>query len=349
MKIAIVSDAWHPQVNGVVRTLESVGRELAKMGHGVTMVTPDQFRSVPCPSYPEVRLSLAGPEAVGARLASAAPDCIHIATEGPLGWAARRWCLRQGICYTTAFHTMFPDYMKARTGLPTSVTWAWLRGFHRHSRAVLVPTEGLRSQLEARGFARAKVWSRGVDVELFRPRSKDALRFPRPIFLYVGRVAVEKNLEAFLSAPLPGTKVVAGGGPALARLRGEYLDARFVGPKHGEELAEVYAAADVFVFPSRTDTFGLVMLEALAAGVPVAAYPERGPTDVLGDSGAGVLAADLTSAALAALKVSPDKCRRRALEFSWRACAERFAECLVPAGSGVPVSETRAIQAAEAR
>lgn len=324
MRLAIVSDAWYPQVNGVVRTLACTRAELLRLGHAVAMVTPDGFRTIPCPTYPEIRLSLWPGRAVARRLEDFAPDAVHISTEGPLGLAARAWCLRNGLAFTTSFHTQFPEYVQLRTRLPLGVSYAFLRWFHNAGRCTLVATPTLHSRLADRGFRRLGLWSRGVDAELFRPRAKDALSDARPIFLYVGRVAVEKNIEAFLALDLPGTKVVIGDGPDLGMLRRRYPAARFLGYKSGEDLARHVAAADAFVFPSLTDTFGLVVIEALACGVPVAAFPVQGPIDVIDSGVTGVLAEDLRAAALKALELDPLACRAAALRYSWAACTRQF-------------------------
>ena len=295
MRILIVTDAWVPQVNGVVRTLQAVSRELGLLGHEVALVSPDQFASVPCPTYPEIRLALARRRWVGARIARIAPDAIHIATEGPLGLAARAWCLKRGVPFTTAYHTQFPDYAAKRTRLPASWFWRYIRWFHAPAEAVLVSTPTVERMLKAHGLVRTRHWGRGVDLDLFRP---DVAPHPAlaglhgPIQLYVGRVAVEKNVEAFLGSGQRGSKVVVGDGPALEQLRRRYPGALFLGALHGAELASAYAGADVFVFPSRTDTFGLVMVEAMACGLPVAAFPVPGPVDIL-DPRVGAMDPDL--------------------------------------------------------
>jgi 1,2-diacylglycerol 3-alpha-glucosyltransferase/glucuronosyltransferase len=330
MRIAIVSDAWQPQVNGVVRTLERLLIELATLGHVAEVIGPDHFRSIPCPTYPDIRLSFA----LGPRLAklieAIKPSAIHIATEGPLGWAARSYCLHRRLPFTTAYHTRFPEYVRARTALPVAASYRLLRQFHVRSSCVMVATASLERELSARGFLRLRRWSRGVDTELFRPRGKTALDLPRPIHLYVGRLAVEKNLRSFLDLELPGSIVLVGDGPQEKELKRRYPKVHFLGRRTGEDLAGIYDAADVFVFPSRTDTFGLVLLEALAAGVPVAAFPVPGPQDVIGDSGAGVLSDDLGAAIKAALNVPAAKAREHALRFSWKRSAEQFIENLRP-------------------
>jgi len=330
LRILIVSDAWHPQVNGVVRTLETVAGELRVMGHEVGFITPDRFRTIPCPTYPEIRLALFPGRRLARMIRDFAPGAIHIATEGPLGIAARRYCLKHGIPFTTSFHTRFPDYLAARFGLPASWFYAWLRRFHGAAARTLVATPNLRDEMASRGFVKLALWGRGVDLMLFRPQPKEFLDLPRPVFLYVGRVAVEKNLPAFLSLDLPGSKIVVGGGPGLGAMRRRHPETLFVGPKEGDELARYYAAADVFVFPSRTDTFGNVILESLASGVPVAAFPVTGPRDVIGDSLVGVLDEDLRSAALRALAIPGPACRTFAQRHSWRASAEQFLAAMAP-------------------
>lgn len=324
--LLIATDAWWPQVNGVVRTLDTTAGELRRMGLAVTMLTPAGLRTVPCPGYPEIRLAVTAPGAIGAKIAAAVPDHIHIATEGPIGFAARRWCLRRGRRFTTSFHTRFPEYLAARAPIPESWAYAILRRFHNAGAGCMVSTASLERELAGRGFRHLMRWSRGVDAGLFRPRpgARDD-RLPRPIFLYVGRVAVEKNVEAFLGLDLPGTRMVVGDGPALGSLKARFPNTVFRGALHGEALAEAYASADVFVFPSRTDTFGVVLLEALASGLPVAAFPVPGPADVVG-AGVGVLAEDLRAAALAALDIPGSVCREYALSMSWSASTRQFLE-----------------------
>lgn len=325
IRVLIVTDAWRPQVNGVVRTLETLGRELASRGHAVHYVTPEPHVTVPLPTYPEIRLSLFPRRAIEKAIDEFTPCAVHIATEGTLGLSARAICLKRGHPFTTSFHTRFPDYVRARFPfVPERLVYRALRWFHAPAIAMMVATPSLKAELEQHGFSNVKLWSRGVDVEHFHPGAKSALSFPRPIFLYVGRVAVEKNVEAFLKLALPGTKVVIGNGPQRHGLERRYGEARFLGPKSGEELVRHYAASDVFVFPSRTDTFGLVLLEALACGVPVAAYPVPGPLDVIGGAPVAALDNDLRAACLRALSISPDACRRFALEHSWKNCTEQF-------------------------
>jgi glycosyltransferase involved in cell wall biosynthesis len=324
MRLVLVSDAWYPQINGVVRTLDTLRGHLTERGWQVSMVTPDRFRTLPCPTYPEIRLSVFARRKVAQMIDAAQPSAIHIATEGPLGFAARRYCLRKGLPFTTAYHTRFPEYVRARVFFPLGLTYRMLRWFHAPSSAVMVATDSIESELSAHGFRHIRRWSRGVDTELFRPRDKAFLDAPRPVSMYVGRVAVEKNLEAFLALDLPGTKYVVGDGPQRRELEAKYPDARFVGMREGEDLASHLAAADVFVFPSLTDTFGMVMLEALASGVPVAAYPVAGPLDVINQSGAGVLDEDLKAAVQKALSIPAAACRDYALKFSWDRAVDQF-------------------------
>jgi glycosyltransferase involved in cell wall biosynthesis len=331
MRLALVTDAWLPQVNGVVRTLAALRAELEGAGHEVGVIAPDLFHSLPCPTYPEIRLALGVRRRLARLLDDRAPEAIHIATEGPLGLAARAYCRRRGLCFTSAYHTRFPEYIRARFGVPERLSYAALRRFHAPSSAIMVATRSIHDDLAARGFQNLRRWTRGVDAERFRPAAKRGfLDLPRPIFLTVARIAVEKNLPAFLDLDLPGSKIVVGDGPLLPALRRRYPDVHFAGLQEGEALVRHYAAADVFVFPSRTDTFGLVLLEALACGVPVAAFPVPGPLDVVDGSGAGVLDEDLRRAAVAALDVPSESCRMQALRFSWPECARQFLANLVP-------------------
>ena len=324
MRLAMATDAWHPQVNGVVRSLEATRVELEALGVAVSMITPLGERTVALPSYPDIRLSLVAAPGMARRLAAIDPDHVHIATEGPIGFAVRRACLQQGRTFTTSFHTRFPEYLAARLPVPPAATYAALRWFHNAGSGMMVATDALAQDLGAKGFRNILRWSRGVDSELYRPRDGSVLDLPRPIFLSVGRVAVEKNLDALLALDLPGSTVVVGDGPARASLQARHPAAIFLGTRTGEDLARIYASADVFVFPSRTDTFGIVTLEALASGLPVAAFPVAGPRDVLGDSGAGVLDADLGIACRQALAIPPARARAHALRFSWQACARQF-------------------------
>lgn len=329
MRLLIATDAWHPQVNGVVRSLDTVAGEIRKLGHEVLTATPEDFRTIPCPTYPEIRLAVLPGRRLARRIEALAPDAIHIATEGPIGFAARSYCLKRGLAFTTSLHTRFPEYVNARTGLPVSWGYAFLRWFHGPAARVMVATATLMNELRAMGIGNTGLWSRGVDTVLFRPRDKGFFDLPRPVALYVGRVAVEKNIEAFLRLDLPGSKVVVGDGPMLPTLRRRHPDVIFTGNKTGEDLARHYAAADVFVFPSRTDTFGNVILEALAAGVPVAGYPVPGPLDVMGDAPVGCLDEDLGVAVTRALAADPALCRRFAEGFSWAESARQFVANLV--------------------
>lgn len=326
--VLIVTDAWHPQVNGVVRSLERTAEELQRMGVRVEFLTPQLFRTLPCPTYPEIRLSLTTRGRVARIMRQFSCDHLHIATEGPLGILARSVALKAGQVFTTSYHTRFPEYLSARLPVPLDWTYAWLRRFHNAGQGCMVATRSLEDDLTARGFTHLMRWSRGVDDTMFQPSSDSVLPadLPRPIFMNVGRVAVEKNITAFLDLDLPGTKVVVGEGPQLESLRKAYPDVVFTGAKFGADLARHYAAADVFVFPSLTDTFGNVLLEALACGVPVAAYPVMGPLDVIGESGAGVLSNDLREAALAALDIPRDFCRKVAQGYSWANSSRQFLE-----------------------
>lgn len=337
VNIVIVSDAWYPQINGVVRTLTRTAEELERLGHHVTVIGPQGFRTVPCPTYPEIRLALFPGRRLGRRLNEVAPDAIHIATEGPLGFAARTWCRRNRFPFTTSFHTQFPEYVWLRTRTPLALTYRLMRWFHGPAHHVMVATPSLHQRLSHWGFRNLAMWSRGVDARLFRPRRKTFIKTTRPIFMYVGRVAVEKNIESFLRLDLPGTKYVVGAGPDLKSMARKYPNVRFVGYRIGEELAKHVAAADVFVFPSRTDTFGLVLIEALACGVPVAAYPVQGPIDIIENGITGTLSMDLREAALSSLTLDPKRCRQAALKYTWEASAEQFVRNLAPANvrSGV--------------
>jgi glycosyltransferase involved in cell wall biosynthesis len=323
MRILVATDAWRPQVNGVVRSLETMAQSARALGADIDFLTPRDFNSLPMPTYPEIGLALASPRAVRRRLEDGY-DHVHIATEGPIGLVTRAVLLRARRCFTTSFHTRFPEYIQARFGLPVGLSYAALRRFHNAGAGVMVSTPSLSRELSERGFRRILRWSRGVDHALFTPDAAAPLPFERPIFLYAGRLAVEKNIEAFLSLDLPGTKLVAGDGPARAGLEARFPQAQFLGVKSSAELAALYASSDVFVFPSRTDTFGIVLLEAMACGLPVAAYPVMGPLDVIGASGAGALDEDLRAAALAALDISREAARAHALTFTWENCARQF-------------------------
>lgn len=324
MRVLVATDAWRPQINGVVRSLEYMAEQAPAFGARVDFLTPEGFTSLPLPTYPDIRLSLASPRRVARRIAELAPTHVHIATEGPVGLAVRHVCLRDGRPFTTSYHTRFPEYLAARAPVPERWTYAALRGFHNAGRATMVSTPALRAELAGRGFRNLHLWTRGVDTDLFRPRPGVRLDLPEPVFLYVGRVAVEKNLPAFLALDLPGSKVVVGDGPARPALAAAHPDTVFLGALSGEALAQVYAAADVFVFPSLTDTYGIVLLEALASGLPVAAYPATGPRDVLAGTACGVLDADLRAAALAALAIPRERCRAFALAQTWQESAAQF-------------------------
>jgi glycosyltransferase involved in cell wall biosynthesis len=330
MKILIATDAWHPQINGVVRSLQQMANEMSALGVEVSFITPQMFKTVPLPTYPEIRLSLASQKSITQIVNAISPDHIHIATEGTIGFQVRRYCLKNNRIFTTSYHTRFPEYISARLPIPERLTYALLRHFHNAGRGVMVTTKSMRDTLLQRGFKNIQPWSRGVDSELFRPRDRSTLNIaelnnlPKPYFLYVGRVAVEKNLDAFLSLDLPGSKIIVGDGPHKTMLEKRYADAHFLGVKQGEDLAKIYAASDVFVFPSLTDTFGIVLLEALASGTPVAAYPVTGPKDALEGSDVAVLDDDLAKAALLALKIPRDKCREFSLSRTWVESARQF-------------------------
>jgi len=338
MRILLATDAWEPQVNGVVRTLTRVVQELRDMGHTVEVIHPGQFKTFPLPTYSEIKVAIGVYEPVQERFKAFEPEAIHIATEGPIGLAARRICVEWKLPFTTSYHTRFPEYISARLPLPLAAGYAYMKWFHKPSGRLMVATPTMRDELTRHGFRNISAWSRGVDTEAFHPRREgepDVFEgLARPVFLYVGRVAVEKNIEAFLGLDLPGTKVVVGPGPQLEELKAKYTKAVFKGPKSGAELAAHYACADVFVFPSLTDTFGLVILEAMASGTPVAAYPAPGPIDLIPGSEAGVLARSATEglreACLDALKLDRRKVRAFAETFSWRACAEDFVRNLQP-------------------
>ena len=331
MRLLLVSDAWFPQLNGVVRALSTVCKHLEGRGHEVVVLGPDRFRNVAAPTYPEIRLALCTPRAVGRIIDEVDPDAAHIATEGPLGLSARAAFKRRDMPFTTSFHTLFPQYLKLRFGIPERWTFAGLRRFHNGSAATMYNTPSMREMLEQQGFIHLVQWIRGVDTEMFRPTTPVSLDLPRPIQIYVGRIAVEKSIKAFLKLDTPGTKLLVGDGPQRAELESAYPDARFVGIKTGDELVSYYCAADVFVFPSRTDTLGLVNLEAMACGIPVAAYPVQGPKDVVADSGAGALNEDLGQAIADAIGIDPEICRARALEHTWENSAAQFEANLVSA------------------
>lgn len=330
MKITLVSDAWHPQINGVVTTLANTAAALRGLGHEAQLLTPDLFRTYPWPGYPDVGIAfLCGPK-LRPMIKAFRPDAIHLVTEGSIGYAARRFCRAYGYCYTSSYLSRFPDYFKMRIGFPKWISSAYLRWFHSESARVMVAAGSLAEELGAQGYRHLCRWPRGVDGTLFRPYPKAELSAPRPIFMYAGRVAVEKNIEAFLRLDLPGSKYVVGDGPYRQVLQQQYPAAHFTGYRQGEALAHLLAAADVLVFPSRTDTFGVVMLEALACGTPVAAYPVAGPKDVILDDRIGVLHENLGQAALAALSLDRDRCRRYALDYTWRRCTQSFVDNLAP-------------------
>ncbi len=326
MRLLVATDAWHPQVNGVVRTYEHFAKYAEAMGHEVAFLTPNNRPSLPCPTYPEIRLALITPRGVRREIERFQPEFIHVATEGPIGLATRNFCLRAGLPFTTSYHTRFPEYVAARIPMPLSWGYAYMRWFHNGGNGVMVSTPSLRDELAAHGFNNIFFWTRGVDTELFRPLSERLFGSDTPVFMYVGRVAPEKNIGAFLDLDLPGKKVVVGPGPHLDRLRRRYPEVTFTGPKFGEELAAHFASADVFVFPSRTDTYGVVLLEALACGTPVAAYPVTGPKDVIAHGRVGILDEDLERAARAALNIDRGACREYALNFSWEACTRQLLE-----------------------
>ncbi|MFL9841256.1 glycosyltransferase family 1 protein [Sphingomonas sp. ST-64] len=332
MRIAIVTDAWEPQVNGVVRTLQSVKRVLEGQGHKVLVISPERFYSVPCPTYPEIRLAMVRSRTIGDLLDEFSPHAVHLATEGPVCVAARRWCLKHDFPFTTAYHTQFPDYVEARSGVPAEWVWRYIRWFHAPAQSILASTPSIREALAAHGLTQVRHWGRGVDLANFRPGLAPhpaMAALDGPVQLYVGRVAVEKNLEAFLASGHPGTKVVVGDGPARSALEAKYPEARFLGPMFGAELASAYAAADGFVFPSRTDTFGLVMIEALACGTPVAAYPVTGPVDILTPE-TGAMDDDLDAAIATALTRDRAACADYGATFTWEASAAQFLAALVP-------------------
>jgi glycosyltransferase involved in cell wall biosynthesis len=351
-RLVIVTDAWRPQVNGVVRTLMNTAACLESMGVEVNFITPALFRTLPCPSYPEIRLAITGSRRIEQMIQRFKPDALHIATEGPLGWAARRAALRNGWTFTTAYHTRFPEYVHARTRLPMGWLYAVMRRFHAPATSVLAPTQDIIDDLKFRGFANVAYWTRGVDHKIFFPRIQQSPPdAANPIFLYAGRIAVEKNIEAFLSLDLPGEKWVAGDGPLMADLKRRYRDVRWIGVVTQHELAMLYSQADVFVFPSKTDTFGLVMVEAMACGLPVAAFPVAGPRDVVGESGAGVLDEDLRSACLRCLEIPRTRAIERAGAFTWQAATQQLLRALQPMraeSSSPPPNRFQVIAAAKA-
>lgn len=352
MRIAICTDAWHPQVNGVVRTLAATVDRLTMLGHEIELITPGQFLTLPLPGYSEIRLAMAPRFGTRRTLADFAPDVVHIATEGPIGWSARSWCKANDVPFTTAFHTRFPEYAAVRTGLSADHFWPVMRRFHAASHAVLVSTPTLARELAGQGIGHTRLWTRGIDRDLFHPGHEpleSLANLPRPILLNVGRVAIEKNLTAFLDADVPGTKVVAGSGPDQVGLRHRYPDAVFLGPLHGEDLARAYCSADVFVFPSRTDTFGLVMIEALASGLPVAAYPVPGPLDIVGPRGRGpaddlpmqigALEDDLALAIAKALRCHRLGAAVQGARYNWDRATEQFLQAVGAALAPAPQAE----------
>ncbi|MCC6679356.1 MAG: glycosyltransferase family 1 protein [Phycisphaeraceae bacterium] len=336
MKIALITDAWQPQVNGVVRTWQQVIALTQPMGYQWNVIHPGLFRNMPAPRYPEIRLALMPGRKMARLLDETQPQAIHIATEGPLGLAGRRYCIRRRLPFTSSYHTQYPLYLRRYYGIPERYTYRFMRWFHAPARATLVPTPSLCRELEHHGFRNLVTWTRGVDCELFHPIA-DAqipnLNFRgqgrcasggrgRPIFLYAGRIAAEKNIEAFLTLDLPGSKVIVGDGPHRRTLENRFPQAYFVGYKFGRELVEHYAAADVFVFPSRTDTFGIVLLEANACGLPVAAFPVTGPIDVVAPGRSGCLNHDLRAACLGALRLDRRAAVEHARQFTWQRCVQ---------------------------
>lgn len=334
MRLLVATDAWHPQVNGVVRTYEHFAEQARALGHEIGFLTPQDRPSMPCPTYPEIRLALITRRGIRKQFEAFDPEFVHIATEGPLGLAARNHCIRTGRPFTTSYHTRFPEYVAARVPVPVSWSYAYMRWFHNAGNGIMVSTPSLQGELEARGFRNIYAWSRGVDTDLFRPRAERLFGDDRSVFLYVGRVAPEKNIGAFLDLELPGRKVVVGPGPQLDALRARYPEVIFTGPKFGDDLAAHFASADVFVFPSLTDTYGVVLLEALASGVPVAAYPVTGPKDVIVSGRVGVLDADLGRAARAALNIDRGACRDYAVKFSWEASTRQLLDNIRIAETG---------------
>jgi len=341
MRVLIATDAWKPQVNGVVNTYSNLEREAANAGLDLAFLTPSGFRTMPLPTYSEIRLAMIRPRDVARRVEQDSPDFIHIATEGPIGLATRSYCLDSGRRFTTSYHTRFPEYIAARFPAPLSWGYRFERWFHNAGTGVMAASSSLCDDLTAQGIRNVRLWSRGVDLNLFKPRAVDRFGMTRPLFLYAGRVALEKNLEAFLELDLPGTKAVVGGGPQLEELKRRYPKAVFTGPKFGQDLAEHYASADVFVFPSLTDTFGNVLLEALACGVPVSAYNVMGPKDVVANGSVGILGDNLRESALAALDIDRKDCRSYAELFSWAACARRFSEIIAEANCVQQASQFR--------
>lgn len=324
MRVLVATDAWRPQINGVVRTYERLADQVATLGVELVFLTPSEFNTVPCPTYPEIHLAIPGYHYVIERIGCINPDAVHIATEGPIGWMTRRYCLQRRIPFTTAFHTRFPEYLSGRFGVPASWIYAIQRHFHNGGAGMMVASQSLAEELDDRGFQHLMPWTRGVDTELFRPRDARVFGTDRPVYLYVGRVAIEKNIEAFLQLDLDGQKVVVGTGPMLDDLTQRYPDVVFTGKRTGEALAEAYASADVFVFPSLTDTFGIVLIEAMACGVPVAAFPVTGPIDNVVDGVTGALDQDLATAVKRAAHIEPGQVRTKAMEYSWESASRLF-------------------------
>ena len=338
MRIVIATDAWSPQVNGVVNSLKNTRDALEAMGHEVLMITPEGCRTIPCPTYPEIRLALFQGRRISGILDELRPDCVHIATEGTIGLTVHRICRKRGIQFTTAYHTQFPEYVRARLPIPVSFTARLLRWFHGKAVRTMVPTDAIKALLESRGFNNVVIWSRGVDTALFTPENPHHYGLPGPIWIYVGRVSVEKNIEMFLGMDLPGSKVIIGDGPDMKKLSAAYPGCHFVGYRFGKELASYIAGGDVFVFPSRTDTFGLVMLEAMACGLPVAALPVTGPIDVVRNGETGILDEDLLSACHEALKLDRAACRAYAESRSWYQSTEQFVSQLSSVTGDDPTS-----------
>jgi glycosyltransferase involved in cell wall biosynthesis len=330
LRIALISDAWHPQINGVVTTLSNTVATLLRLGHEVELITPDRFKTYPWPGYPDVGMAfLCGPR-LRPIIKAFKPDAIHLVTEGSIGYATRRYCREFDYRYTSSYLSQFPEYFKLRIGFPMMISEAYLRWFHSESASVMVATASLEQEMRQKGYLRLARWSRGVDTELFRPRKKDFIKDPRPISMFTGRIAIEKNIEAFLKLDLPGTKYVIGDGPHKELLAKKYPTVHFTGYQQGAYLARFMAAADVFVFPSLTDTFGVVLLEALASGVPVAAFPAQSPKDIVTDARVGILSDNLQHAVMTALSLDSQACRNYALEYTWEKCTQQFVDNLVP-------------------
>ena len=333
IKLAIVTDAWEPQVNGVVTTLGKTRDTARQLGHTVRVINPNACKTIPCPTYPEIKLAMNPGRHVRREIEDFKPTHIHIATEGPLGMFTRRYCIKNNLAFTTSYHTQFPEYIRERFPIPLAISYAYFRNFHSKATRTMVGTPHLRKLLEERNFKNIALWSRGVDHSIFKPSDKNFLSYERPIWIYVGRVAVEKNIEAFLELDLPGTKVVIGDGPAANELKTKYDNVKFEGYKFGQELATYISSGDAFVFPSVTDTFGVVMIEAMACGLPVAAFPVTGPRDVVRNDVTGCLREDLDEACLAALELNPADCIDQAQEYTWEKATQQFIDNLTPASS----------------